>query len=166
MPESGLTADEQRALKTLRDTVRRREVCWDVYPERVGIRGKTRTVGFEMVLSGIHTPGTGHPTPGCVLCKEAFADLERVARWIIPREERASVHQIQMYQAAIRRAAQRHHRPEVSLSLKILHRQGYEEPIDACERRCLNEMEARLKMLGACPGEWKPRRSPPDGSAA
>lgn len=31
---------------------------------------------------------------------------------------------------------------------------GNERPVDECEVRCLNEMKARLKELGACQREW------------
>ena len=38
--------------------------------------------------------------------------------------------------------------PEVVLTLKILHRQGFNDPIDECEERCLKEMEDTLTALG------------------
>lgn len=160
MNESSVLPETPEELRSLRELVTRREVCWDVFQEVVRFQGRNRTVGYELSLSGIHTAGAGEPMPGCRLCKEVFEDLRRVARFIIPREERPSIHEISMYDAAIRRSRERHHRPEVSLSIKILHRHGFENPIDACEQRCLREMENRLRTLGACQGEWKPVREP------
>lgn len=149
------TLETQGELKSLRAIVEKRKVCWDVFPETVRIRESTKTVGYELVLSGIHTPGGGAWTPGCPLCKEVFEDLKRIAEWTTPREERPSIHEIEMFRPAVKRSAVRHHRSEVTLSVRILHRQQFEAPIDGCERRCLHDMEARLKELGACPREWR-----------
>jgi len=34
------------------------------------------------------------------------------------------------------------------LTLKILHQQGFNDPIDKCEERCLKEIEDTLTTLG------------------
>jgi len=152
------SADEtrQEEIRSLRETVGRREVCWEVFAERVAEADKPRAIGFELELSGIHTPADRKPLPGCDLCKEVFEDLKRVAVWILPQEHRASVYEIAPYEAAIRSSSRRQRRQEVSLSIRILHGHHYGDPVDRCEQRCLREMEERLKQLGACPGEWKP----------
>ena len=37
---------------------------------------------------------------------------------------------------------------EVALSVRLVHREGYEQPVDSCEERCLKEIVARLRELG------------------
>ena len=49
------------------------------------------------------------------------------------------------------------HRPtslrgEVVFTMKILHRDGFFEPIDDCKQRCLAEMKQKLGDLGAHQG--------------
>jgi hypothetical protein len=38
---------------------------------------------------------------------------------------------------------------EVSLTIRLIHRRGFERSIDACEERCLKEIRRSLKALGA-----------------
>lgn len=73
----------------------------------------------------------------------------------MPKEHRASFYEIEPYRPVIRATRKRKLREEVTLSVKILHRDHYEDPIDKCETRCLVEMEERLKQIGASEGEWK-----------
>ncbi len=143
-------------LEELRRIVAKREVCWDVFREKVGFRDGIEAVGYELVLTGIHAPGDHPPYPGCELCKDVYRDLGRIARFILPREHRASTYEIEPYEAAIRSTGKRRYRDEVTLTVKILHRDHFEAPIDACETRCLREMEAKLESIGACKGAWVP----------
>lgn len=144
-------------LQELRDLVKKRQVCFDVFREQVGFQeAGSRAVGYEMVLSGIHARGSHPPLPGCDLCRDVYDDLKKVAEWILPREHRASFYEIEPYRPVIRATRMRKLREEVSLSIRILHRDHYDDPIDECETRCLVEMEARLKQIGASEGEWKP----------
>lgn len=40
-------------------------------------------------------------------------------------------------------------RPEITATVTILHNEAINEPVDACEKRCLAEMMSKLKELGA-----------------
>ncbi len=40
------------------------------------------------------------------------------------------------------------------INIKILHCKGFDQPIDPCEIECLQEMELRLKELGARKRNW------------
>ena len=40
-------------------------------------------------------------------------------------------------------------RPDVTLTIRIVHRDDYREPTDECENTCLVEMERNLTALGA-----------------
>lgn len=143
--------------QALRDIARKRQVCFDAFREQVGFQvAGSRTVGYELVLSGIHAQVSHPPQPGCDLCRDVYEDLKEIAEWILPKDHRASFYEIEPYRPVIRATRKRKLREEVSLSIKILHRDHYQDPIDKCETRCLVEMEERLKQIGACESEWKP----------
>ncbi len=144
-------------VQELRDIVRKRQVCFDAFRERVAFKHSgSAAVGYELVLSGIHAQGSHPPQPGCDLCRDVYEDLKKIAEWIVPQEHRPSFYKIEPYRPVIRATRKRKLRQEVTLSVRILHRDHYEDPIDKCETRCLLEMEERLKQIGACEGEWKP----------
>ena len=143
----------------LADFVKRYQVCSEVWPEYLMVDGKERQVGFELELTGTPEPGTDHVGPGCPACRRVYAALHAVADWILPKEERPSRYEVGPYEQALRYSAVRGSRPDVTLSLKILHRRGFDQPVDQCEVRCLEEMNQRLKQLGACERQWSSRKA-------
>ncbi len=80
----------------------------------------------------------------------------------MPREERPSEYEIEPYRAAITYWSLHHNRPDVTLTIRILHRHGYELPVDECEDRCLKEMEQRLTEVGACRLQWTEHKRKPE----
>lgn len=70
------------------------------------------------------------------------------ARSVLPTETRPSWSDIQGFDMALHGAGGRERRLEAELTIQIRHRSGWAEPIDDCERRCLQEMEDKLKTLG------------------
>ncbi|MBI4228226.1 MAG: hypothetical protein HY693_00745, partial [Deltaproteobacteria bacterium] len=96
-----------------------------------------------------------HPTPGCDECLRVYNDLKKIAQWIVPTEDRESKYDIEIFDRSIHSAPIRKLRDEVTLTLKILHRKGFDRPVDACEADCLKEMEEKLKELGAKKGQWR-----------
>ena len=141
-------------LMELRPLVERYRVCWDVWPEYVMVGSERRQIGFELELSGTHAPGAHNPTPGCAYCKEVFSALLSIAEWIRPAEGRPTRYDFQPYEMKIHYSQNRSFRPDVNLSIKILHRQGGFDLVDPCEKRCLSEMEEKLRQIGACHGSW------------
>lgn len=87
-------------------------------------------------------------TPGCEHCVQTCRDLKKVAEWIVPGEERPSSYTICSFDGGLHGVRSPRERLEVELTIQIGHRRGWDQLIDDCERRCLNEMEARLKELG------------------
>jgi hypothetical protein len=148
----------ERTLEFLREVVGRYRVCWEVLPEYIIAGHERRQIGFTLELSATHAPGVEHPSPGCRHCQEVFAALQTVAAHILPREKRDSVYRIEPYDQAIHYSRARKDRPDVALKIGILHRTGFERPVDACEVRCLTEMKQRLAELGACEGQWRSRK--------
>jgi L-asparaginase II len=118
------------------------------------VSGKQTQVGFELELSGTHETGADHASPGCPACRSIFSALKAVAEHVLPKDERASRYEIEPYEPALRYSSLRGNRPDVTLKVKILHRQGFDKPVDGCELRCLAEIKADLHKLGACERHW------------
>lgn len=134
----------------LRELVRQHKVCWEVWPEyHIDREGKKIQIGFELELAGTHHEPKEPPKPGCAECVKVYNDLKRIAQWIIPKEERKSRYEIGIFDSSIHFAAKRKFRREVALTIRILHKGKFDDPTDDCEIRCLNEMEQKLKALGA-----------------
>jgi hypothetical protein len=143
----------------LAELVQRFRVCWEAWPEFELLGHEKRQIGFVLELHGTHEPGVKHPLPGCPHCLRVFDALRTIADWILPREKRPSRYEIESYVPVISYSPARGNRDDVTLTIRILHREGYERPVDACEARCLKEMEARLKELGASEKQWVERKA-------
>lgn len=152
MPD--LTQDIATELKTL---VRHHRVCWEVRSEQIPVEGdKPREVGFNLLLFGAHEDHPPvPPLPGCDKCREIYRDLHKLASWILPKEQRPSRYDIDVFDNAIRYDPERRGRADIELAIKIIHRSHYEAPVDECEVRCLNDMKTRLQELGVQHKRWR-----------
>jgi len=149
----------------VRDLVQRYQVCWETYKEEALVTCGVRAIGFGIDLFGTHEPGIEHVSPGCEHCKRVQSALKQIAEWILPREERPSMYEVSVEDQSLIYSPQRRNRPDVLVRIRILHRSGFEQPIDDCEVRCLKEMEQTLLALGACKRAWSPSvRKPRDSS--
>ncbi len=145
----------QETVEELRQLIQDHRVCWEVLPERIPVKEEPLLkVGFDLLLYGTHEEGE-HPTPGCEKCKLIYLDLRKIANWIIPKEKRHSRYEISIYESAIRYNRMRGNRPDVELTIKILHRSAYDQPVDECEILCLTEMKGKLLELGSQERRWK-----------
>ena len=145
----------ERSPDDLKRLVERHQVCWEVWPEETLNReGHRVQIGFELDLLGTHDHPVDPPTPGCDQCVEVYRDLRRIAQWILPGERRESDYEIGAFDSAIRFPPEREFREEITLPIRIIHREGFDRPVDACEVQCLQEMEKRLRDLGASKGKW------------
>ena len=153
--ETALT--RRGSVEELQALVRQHRVCWEVLPEQFPVEGQRPLhVGFNLFLYGAHAPDD-HPVPGCEKCKRIYLDLRRITKWILPAEERQSRYEILFYDQAIGYSPVRGNRPDVTVTIKILHRSRYDMPIDECEVLCLNEMKGKLSDLGAQEKRWRER---------
>lgn len=157
--------DSNETVRRLKDMAEMHRVCYEVWPELLIVKGLQVKVGFDLELVGTHEHGTSTLSPGCPRCIRTFEDLRQIAEWIMPEEERPSRYEIEPYDRALHEAAQRNFQPEVVLSMKILHRHGFDQPVDECEERCLKEMRSKLAELGVRAGEWRPIKSQAQRSA-
>lgn len=144
---------QEETINQLKDLVQRHQVCYEVWPENLVMSGQLVKVGFALELEGAHEHPGSEVLPGCVHCQEVFNNLERIADWIRPTEKRPTTYEIQPFDRAIRYSPKRKRRSEVSLTIKIIHRQGYDQPVDDCEQMCLKEMRGKLAELGVLEGE-------------
>gem|GEM_PF-565551 len=151
---SGTASAGRTTMEELKALVRKHQVCWEVFAEQIPIsEDGPRQVGFDLVLYGTHPPEE-HPDPGCEKCQAIYKDLRKIATWIFPKEERPSRYEIEIFDSALHYAPTRGNRPDVSLTIKIVHRSEFERPLDECEIVCLNEMKAKLSELGAHEKRW------------
>jgi len=125
------------------------QVGWEALPELSKVGGENRQIGFSLTLRATHKSPGEHTEPDCPHCHTALAALQVIAGWVTPKEVRPSFYAIEAYEPTAENEPASNHCPQVSLALKILHREGFERPVDACEVRCLGEMEPRLRELGA-----------------
>jgi hypothetical protein len=146
-------------IDSLKKLVIKHKVCWELWPEYyVDAKGRKIQVGFELDLVGIHYQPDHLPSPGCDECEKVYEALRQIALWIMPHERRPSRYDIQIFDDALRYSKIRDFRPDVTLAVKIVHRDGFDQSVDACEVKCLNEMEEKLRTLGASKGKWRSSR--------
>ncbi|MBI4952230.1 MAG: hypothetical protein HY908_09360 [Myxococcales bacterium] len=130
--------------------VRRHRVRFAVYPAwALGPGLHLRKVGFAIELTGEHFDPQHHPEPGCDECARVYAVLERIATFVAPRQHRPTTYLVDPRRPVLSYAPKRHGASEVTLTLRVVHREHYGEPVDACELRCLAEITRRLAELGA-----------------
>lgn len=152
----GATSDPDSTVARLEEYVRLHRVCWEVLPEQMPVEGdRPLQVGFELMLYGAHAHDTDRPLPGCERCAVIYRHLREIAAWIVPKPERASRYEIEVYDSAVRYDPVRGNRPDVTVTIKILHRSQFDAPVDQCEVFCLHEMEGKLLQIGVRYQRWK-----------
>lgn len=132
--------------------VRRYQVCWEVWPEVTLVDGRASQVGFELELSG-SDKRIEEFQPSCAECVRINVALESIAASVLEKSENVTT-EINTSGQSLRYSAMRGSRPDVTLSIKILHRNGYQNPIDDGERNYLEEVKTRLRALGAGERHW------------
>lgn len=144
-----------RGFSQLRELVKKHKVCWEVWPEyHIDRKGEKIQIGFQLDLVGTHDHPQTVPDPGCGECVTVYENLKKIGQWIIPKEDRDSRYEIGMFDASMHYASRRKFRRDIVLPIKIIHREGFDRPVDDCEDKCLKEMEEKLKELGVPEGDW------------
>jgi hypothetical protein len=132
----------------LKQTAAQDGVCYEVWPEYEISHGEKVMIGFSLELYGAESHDSSKLMPGCRRCIETYCVLRRIAEWILPKDERSSRYELSPFDGSLHAAKTRSFRPEVELSIKILHRHDYFRPVDDCRERCMKEMEEKLRQLG------------------
>lgn len=131
-----------------RDFVHQHRVHYDVTPE-IFFRGTERLkVGFEVTLWAAHAKGA-RALPGCGKCVELASVLRDIAEWVVPQDDRPTRIAIEPFHRALYASSTVPGADEVATTIRLVHQNDYDRPIDTCEERCLKEIRARLKELGA-----------------
>lgn len=144
-------ASQVTANNGLSSLVQRYQVCWEVSPEHLPVGQAVRQVGFEVELSGSDKCIEFNPT--CPECLRIRSALETIANWIFERDENVTL-EFSHYGQSISYCAARGNRPDVTLAIRILHRTGFNAPVDRCEISYLERIKNRLVQLGVCEGHW------------
>jgi len=140
----------------LKDLVWQYRVCWEVLPELFPVEGgQPLPVGFNLMLYGAHAHDTDRPPPGCEQCAVIYRHLREMAEWIVPKVERPSRYEIEIFDSGVRYDPVRGNRPDVTVTIKILYRSRFDAPVDQCEVFCLHEMEGKLLQIGAQHLQWR-----------
>ena len=135
----------------LRSLVREHRIRYQTAAEKAVVEGGLRAIGLRLELSAVHAHPSHPPMPGCPECGPVIAALKRVVDAVVPKDHRPSNYEVSVPPASLRYNS--HGEPEIIASVTILHDEGINDPVDACETRCLAEMVSRLKDLGARPDQ-------------
>lgn len=136
----------------LADLVQRYQVCWEVWPEYNAMASGIRQIGFELELLGSDSR-VGECDPCSAESAAIHAALKSIARWILEGDDQVRV-QIEDSSQSLCYSPVRGNRADVTLSIKILHQVGFENPIDEQEQKYLEKTKIRLRELGACEHCW------------
>ncbi len=135
------------AFEELRASAKRHHVHFEVRPEVV-MEGDARVkVGFEVRVWTVHDKGA-HALPGCTKCHDLLAELDRIVQWAIPTGERPTRIEIEHSGPVLYDSSELPGADEVAITIRLMHREAYAAPIDACEERCLRQVRERLRCLG------------------
>lgn len=130
----------------LKSIVEKHTVRYEAWPHWEMNEARRVMVGFDLELHGTHDHGHTRLTAGCEVCRQTYEDLKKIADAILPKEDRPSSHEVQPFDHGLH--SEGRGPSEVVLVVSIQHRRDYFSPVDACEERCLSEMESGLKQLG------------------
>ena len=154
LPQTGRLQERD---EELRQIVSRHKVYWQAWPELMMCGTERRQVGFRLALFGTHDRPEAHPVAGCSECWRVYKDLHELARALFPEEERESAYHIGIFDASLVFSGSRR---DVLLTIKISHRHAFDRPVDACELRCLAEMQEKLLSLGSPRDKWSDTPTP------
>jgi hypothetical protein len=134
--------------------VQNHRICWESRPEYAVVEEDTREVGFVIELAATHEQPHRAPVAGCPECELPLRALEAVVAFVLPKGQRDSIYDVDVRYGAINYAPRRGNRPEVSATIRILHADGADRPVDRCEERCRQEIIRKLREIGAREGTW------------
>lgn len=137
-----------QTLEHAKDIVRRFSVYYEVRPESTLLHDHTiRQVGFCFDLYGWDGQGPSL-YPGDERSKEIYRGLREIALQIVPEEQEDCRYELDDFDASLHYDSHGSKYGRVQLKIHILHKDGFQQPIDAGETRARREMENWLKNLG------------------
>ena len=143
---------------TLKDWVRDHRVTWEIAALQELVDQRPATVGFELRLFGRHDPHA-RASPGCPECLGLHQRLRAIAAAAFPRVERPTRYEVEPFDGSFHLRPESQWAPEIQLTVRIVHGEGYLRPLDDCERRCAEEIQSELRRLGVQPRTWSDARA-------
>jgi len=140
--------DQDGELPELAAFAREHHVHFEVQPDVLVRTSERVKIGFEIRLWAVHARGA-HALPGCAKCRDLATELRRLAEWAVPSEHRPTRIEIEPFHPALYDSREVTGADEIALCIRLAHREGWDQPIDACEERCLKEIRQRLRSAGA-----------------
>lgn len=147
-------------IESLRQIVAARHVYYEVTPDIASVSGERRRVGYDLTLWASHEKGA-RALPGCRKCMDILADLYRIADWVVGGGEAGVRWELQPFDRALHGSSQFPSIDEIDLSLKLLHRDLGDEPVDGSQERALLAARRRLAEVGVHEGIWRPASAGP-----
>ncbi len=136
--------------------IQEHKVCWELFPYYAMDNGERIQIGFELDLYAQHLPSVV-ADPGCKECEVVYKNLEQIARLALPTEFRPTKYDIQQFDASFHLRPETKLKPEIQVTILILHREGFFDPVDECERKCTDEIQKNLKNIGVQRKVWSQR---------
>jgi hypothetical protein len=140
-----MSSEEQ--LAGLAAFAREHHVHFEVHPDVLLRESERVKIGFEIRIWAVHARGA-RALPGCEKCLELVAALRRLAEWAVPSERRPTRVEFEPFHPALYDSREVAGADEVALCIRLAHREGWDQPIDPCEERCLKEIRQRLRSVG------------------
>ncbi len=148
-----MTPAVMEAEAALAQWVLEHKVTWEIGPLQELVDHHAATVGFELRLFGRHRPDA-RANPGCHECLALHQRLRAIAAAAFPRDDRPSRYEIEPFDGAFHLRPEADWTNEVQLTVRIVHGNGYLRPLDECEKRCADEIQAALRRMGVQPRTW------------
>src|SRR5262245_22703343 len=137
----------------LRGWIHGRRVCWELEPLVEWDGGRRVQVGYQLRLFGRLSGGL-RSDPGGEESEAVHGGLRAIALGVLPTDERASRCEIEPFDAAFHLRPESHWAPEIQLTIRIVHREGYLRPADPDAKALVATIERRLSGLGARRRNW------------
>ncbi len=131
------------------ELVQRFRVRWVVLPEVISDETEEHQGGFVFELHGSHEQRGEHPTRDCERCRRVYTALRVIVGWIFPCETRSSTCEIQVHSPFVSSSSPGASQPSVKLIIRVVRHAAQDQLVCGCEPHCAQEIEERLKALGA-----------------
>jgi hypothetical protein len=153
-PKSDQLMNASQEIAELKQIVKKHKVYW-IVQDLININDTGDKVKNGFVF---HLVGTCDAFSDEGKAAEIFKDLDRIARWIMPKENAEVRFEIREHDSVFfylpgddRDKDRKNH----VVSLRVLHHEGFHRPIDKFQIEATKEMEKRLKSIGSPKDHWK-----------
>ena len=143
---------ETEVMEELGAIIQKHAVHYRIWPRYEICDHKRLMVGFNFELHGTLGHGNMSLSPECPVSTATYADLRRLAEWMLPKQEYSSRFEIPPFDRSLHTCSVKGPR-EVVVPIQIEHRDNRlrPRPVDDCQHRCLRKMQQKLAEMGVRP---------------